>query len=120
MNRLQHFLRAKTMYGIHSPFVYHLYTEALFSHASGVPRGRFEGAVWRLEHRYGVKASRSEGEATLSCNDGSFLVLDHPHRCESRWQAVVADPQWKATLDFFDFGIAVDNPHLSKQHFILR
>ena len=62
----------------------------------------------------------SDGEARLSCSDGEFLVLDHPHRREASWQAVVADARWQATLDFFDYGIAVANPHLSKQHFILR
>jgi hypothetical protein len=120
MNRLQHFLRAKTQFNLHSPFVYGLYTEVLFSRAEGCPRGRYEGALWRLERHYGVVAVCSDGEARLSCSDGEFLVLDHPHRREASWQAVVADARWQATLDFFDYGIAVANPHLSKQHFILR
>ena len=121
MNRLQHFLRAKTQFNLHSPFVYGLYTEVLFSRAPGAPRGRYEGALWRLERRYGVVADRrSGGEASFSCSDGDFLLLDHPHRREARWQAVVDDPCWSVTLDFFDYGIAVRNPRLSRQHFILR
>ena len=120
MNRLQHFLHAKTQFNLHSPFVYGLYTEVLFSRAEGCPKGRYEGAVWRLERHYGVEAVRADGEARFSCPDGDFLILDHPHRHEERWQAVMADPAWQATLDFYDYGIAVANPHLSKQHFILR
>ena len=120
MNRLQHFLRAKTQFNLHSPFIYGLYTEVLFSRAEGAPRGRYEGALWRLERHYGVVSVRSNGEARFSCPDGDFLLLDHPHRCEARWQAVVSDPRWQATLDFFDYGIAVSNPRLSRQHFILR
>jgi hypothetical protein len=74
-----------------------------------------------LERHYGVAADRSSGgEATFSCSDGDFLLLDHPHRREARWQAVVDDPCWSVTLDFFDYGIAVRNPRLSRQHFVLR
>lgn len=120
MNRLQHFLRAKTQFNLHSPFVYGLYTEVLFSRAEGAPRGRYEGALWRLERHFGVAAVRSACEAAFSCSDGDFLVLDHPHRREDRWRAVVDDERWQVTLDFFDYGIAVHNPRLSRQHFILR
>ena len=56
MNRIGHFLRAKTQYNLHSPFVYRHYTEALFSHARG--RGRsFEDVVWRLEEYYSLPHS---------------------------------------------------------------
>ena len=120
MNWLQHFLHAKTQFNLHSPFVYGLYTEVLFSRAKGCPRGRFEAVVWRLEQRYGVEAERRKGEASLHCTDGDFLVVDYPHRDEVRWQELVADARWQVTLDLFNVGIAVANPRLSKQHFILR
>ena len=57
---------------------------------------------------------------TLSSKDGDFFVVDHPHRNESQWQAFVDDSRWQVTIDLFDSGIAIANPHLSKQHFILR
>ena len=120
MNRLQHFLHAKTQFNLHSPFLYGLYTEVLFSRAEGAPRGRYEGVVWRLEHHYGVVAERSAGSARLQTSDGLFFVIDHPHRDEKAWERVVADPQWQATVDLFSVGLAVANAHLSKQHFILR
>ena len=120
MNRLQHFLRAKTQFNLHSPFVYGLYTEVLFSRAEGAPHGRFAEVVWRLERRYSVHADRSSDTTTLDTTDGRFLVVDHPHRNEERWQSIITDPQWQATIDLFSVGIAVANPHLSKQHFILR
>lgn len=120
MNRLQHFLHAKTQYSLHSPFVYGLYTEVLFSRAEGVPRGRYEAVVWRLEQRYGVRAERCAGEASLHTSDGVFLIVDHPHRSEVRWRALVANPEWQVTIDLFSVGIAVANLRLSKQHFVLR
>lgn len=120
MNRLQHFLRAKTQFNLHSPFLYRLYTEVLFSRAEGAPKGRFAEVVWRLERHYDVVADCSAGTATLFTPDGRFLVVDHPHRDEARWQSVIDDLQWQATVDLFSVGLAVANPHLSKQHFILR
>lgn len=120
MNRLQHFLHAKTQYNLHSPFVYGLYTEVLFSRAEGAPHRRFEAVVWRLEQCYNIQAKRGIGEASLYCADGDFLVVDHPHRSEARWQRIVADARWQVTIDLFDVGISIANPHLSKQHFILR
>ena len=133
MNRLQHFLHAKTQFNLHSPFVYGLYTEVLFSRAEGCPKGRYEAAVWRLEQRYGVAARRHGGPATLDTPDGRFLVVDHPHRTPSPlrgtppkpggeldWQHLINSAEWQVTLDFFDYGIAVANARLSKQHFILR
>lgn len=120
MNRLQHFLRAKTQFNLHSPFLYGLYTEVLFSRAEGAPHGRFVEVVWRLEHRYSVVADRAGDCATLDTADGRFLVVDHPHRNEARWQSVIDNPRWQATVDLFSVGLAVANPRLSKQHFILR
>ena len=117
MNRISHFLRAKTQYNLHSPFVYRLYTEALFSHARG--RGRsFEDVVWRLERYY--NSIFNIQHSTLSTPDGLFLVVDHPHRHEADWQAIVDNPDWQVTIDLYRCGIAVRSPRLSKQHFLLR
>ena len=120
MNRLQHFLRAKTQFNLHSPFVYGLYTEVLFSRADGCPKGRFEAVVWRLEHHYRVVAEHEVGAVKLHTSEADFLLVDHPHRNELRWEELVAKPDYQVTIDLFDVGIAVCNSHLSKQHFILR
>lgn len=114
MNRISHFLRAKTQYNLHSPFVYRLYTEVLFSHARGRGR-RFEDVVWRLEEYYGIPHS---GSPTLHTPDGTFLVVADTDRPE--WAAVVASPDWQVTLDLYHCGVAVASPRLSKQHFLLR
>ncbi len=116
MNRLEHFLRAKTRYNIHSPFLYRLYTEVLFAHAGGHRSHSFSDIAWRLRRYY----SLPDGNPPYSTPDGTFLLVDHPHRNKSRWQQLVDDPEWQLTLDLFDTGIAVRNPRLSKQHFILR
>lgn len=120
MNRLEHLLRAKTQFSLHSPFVYKLYTEVITSSAKGAPKRRFEEVVWRLERHYGVVAKRDEGMAEIHCPEVSFLVVDHPHRNENHWGKIIDSPHWQVTLDLFTVGIAVANPHLSKQHFLLR
>lgn len=122
MNRLIHFLHAKTQYGLHSPFVYRLYTEVLFSRSPGHGHS-FPDVVWRLEEYYGhphTTDTLSAGHYQLSTNDGAFLILDHPHRDESHWRSLVAAPEWQVTIDLFTVGIAVANPRLSKQHFLLH
>ncbi len=114
MNRISHFLRAKTAYNLHSPFVYHLYTEALFSRCPG--RGRSDAdVVWRLEEYYGLPHS---GSTTLHTPDGVFLVVADIGGHD--WDAVVASPDWQVTLDLYSCGVAVSSPRLSKQHFLLR
>ena len=120
MNRISHFLRAKTQYNLHSPFVYRLYTEVLFSHCHG--RGRsFEDVVWRLEQYYGLPHSHpSPLSSQLSTPDGVILVVDRPHRHEAEWAALVADNAWQVTIDLFSCGLAIASPRLSKQHFLLR
>ena len=120
MNRISHFLRAKTQYNLHSPFVYRLYTEVLFSHCPG--RGRsFEDVVWRLEQYYGLPHSHlSPLTSHLSTPDGVILVVDLPHRREAEWAALLADNAWQVTVDLFSCGLAIASPRLSKQHFLLR
>lgn len=120
MNRIGHFLRAKTQYNLHSPFVYRLYTEALFSRVSG--RGRSAADVlWRLEEYYGLVHSPClSRRCSLSTPDGLFLLVDSPHCHETDWQSIVGSPDWQVTIDLFSCGIAVQSPRLSKQHFLLR
>ena len=120
MNRIGHFLRAKTQYNLHSPFVYRLYTEALFSRARGHGRS-FKDIVWRLEHYYRLSHTElSTINYQLSTPDGLFLLVDHPHHREADWQALVGSPDWQVTIDLYRCGIAVRSPRLSKQHFLLR
>ena len=122
MNRLEHLLRAKTQFSLHSPFVYKLYTEVLCSRCPGHGRSAAD-VLWRLEEYYGLPHSADVLPTThyqLHTIDGLFLVVDHPHRDERRWQEVMDDTRWQVTLDLFTVGVAVANPHLSRQHFILR
>ena len=120
MNRLQYILRAKTQFSLHSPFVYRLYTEVLCSHCPGHGRSATD-ILWRLEEYYGIRHSTFDSQhSTLSTPDGLFIIVDHPHRDEKRWRELIDNPQWQVTLDLFTAGVAVANPRLSKQHFILR
>ncbi|MCR5589750.1 MAG: hypothetical protein K6F72_09055 [Bacteroidales bacterium] len=118
MNRISHFLHAKTQYNLHSPFVYRLYTEVLFSHCPG--RGRhYADVVWRLEEYYGLPHSPlSTLHSQLTTPDGLFLIVADTHSEE--WDAIVASKDWQVTLDLYHCGVAVSSPRLSKQHFLLR
>ena len=134
MNRLSHLLRAKTQFSLHSPFVYRLYTEVLTSRCPGHGRSAAD-VLWRLEEYYGLPhspltthhsplithhSSLTTHHSSLTTPDGLYLIVDHPHRDERRWKELVADERYQVTLDLFTVGIAIANPHLSKQHFILR
>ena len=114
MNRISHFLRAKTQYNLHSPFVYRLYTEALFSRCRGRRRSAAD-VVWRLEEYYGLPHS---GHPTFGTPDGDFHVVADTR--SSEWDAIVASPDWQVTLDLYSCGVAVCSTRLSKQHFLLR
>ena len=118
VNRISHFLRAKTQYNLHSPFVYRLYTEVLFSHCPG--RGRSSAdVVWRLEEYYGLPHSKLHTpNSKLQTPDGLFLIVADTRSVE--WDAVVASADWQVTLDLYSCGVAVSSPRLSKQHFLLR
>ena len=118
MNRISHFLRAKTQYNLHSPFVYRLYTEVLFSRCRG--RGRsYEDVVWRLEEYYGLPHSKLQTpNSKLQTPEGVFLVVADTHSEE--WESVVASKDWQVTLDLYRCGVAVSSQRLSKQHFLLR
>ena len=122
MNRLTHLLCAKTQFSLHSPFVYRIYTEVFTSRCPG--RGHSAADIrWRLEEYYGLPHSADASPAAhgpLHTVDGVYLIVDHPHRDEGRWHSLVEDPSWQVTLDLFSVGVAIANPHLSKQHFILR
>ncbi|MBQ2511177.1 MAG: hypothetical protein II531_03345 [Bacteroidales bacterium] len=120
MNRLSHFLRAGTQYNLHSPFVYNLYTEVLTAHVPQAPHNRYEDVVWRLEQRYKTTAERSADSARLQCGTLTFLVIDHPHRNEHRWQHLLDNPSYQVTIDLFSVGVVIANKNLSRQHFILR
>lgn len=120
MNRISHFLHAVTQYNLHSPFVFRLYTEVLFSRSRG--RGRsFGDVVWRIEEYYRLPHTCcASSTVRLATPDGMFLVVDRPHHRETEWQSVVGDPAWQVTIDLYSTGLAVRSPRLSKQHFLLR
>lgn len=115
MNRLIHFLHAQTQYNLHSPFMYRLYTEVLFSRAKGHGRST-EDVRWRLEHYY---HSTFSGDR-LDTPDGLFLLVDRPHRHKAEWASLMADEAWQVTVDLYRCGLAIASPRLSKQHFLLR
>ena len=111
MTRLWFLLKAQTQYGLHSPYLYRLYREVLFAtltkrqrRALGL-RTRSEATLYKLSH---------------SLPADSFLFMERPHSNEAQWRQFCQHPQATATIDLYHSGIVLLNPHLSKQHYLLR
>ncbi len=133
MNRLQYFLHAKTLYNIHSPFVFNLYREVLFAKVnalrSDLPSSfshRSSDLVFKLQDYYRLSRISIVDDCILLHNQstiGSVLVVDGPHQssaAENKWEQLCADPFYRVSIDLFDVGLLFSFSHLAPQHFILR
>ena len=111
MNYVTFLLRAHTDFNLHSPFLYRLYREVLFA---PLPR--------RRRKELGLRSRQEELRYKLddALGPDAYLLMPHPHRDEARWKALCAHPKATATLDLYHSGIVLFNPHLSKQHILLR
>lgn len=120
MNRLQHFVRAKTVYQLHSPYVYALCTGALYARAEGAgSRHTAAGATERLRRYLGARVVPDRLGGRLTAADAELLVVDHPHRDEARWEVLKGDLHWEVALDLFTVGILIHRQGLHRQLFFL-
>ncbi|MCQ2300547.1 MAG: hypothetical protein MJZ81_10540 [Bacteroidales bacterium] len=146
MNRLQFFLKAKTKFNLHSPFVFDLYREVLFAPLAKERRRELAIADKRQELIYKlanhlqpqhlflahmddhmVELVRKASPHTVveewtgqTPSPSDIVLLSHPHRSEQLWQRLQAIPHATATLDLFHTGILLFNQKLHKQYFLLR
>lgn len=132
MNRLTYWLKAKTQYNIHSPFVFDLYNEVLFSrldpHVTKLLDGseslRFRELLYKLEHSFfPVSVERDRGVATLMLTDEVIVVVDRPHasrQSELDWDRLKSEECYRVSIDLFDVGLLFSDKRLHRQHFLLR
>lgn len=147
MNRIEFFLRAKTQYNLHSPFVFNLYREVLFASLAKTTRNSLGITSKHQETLYKVvnhlqpqalylthdenKSLAQQAsvhtdvelwkEQTTRGND--MIVVAFPHRngaSEKQWNSLQQMENATAILDLYHTGIILFNPKLSKQLFLLR
>ena len=53
----------------------------------------------------------------------SILLLSRTHAtpaAEQQWEKLKADPDYQVSIDLYDVALLIRNPHLPRQHFLLR
>lgn len=139
MNRLQYWIAAQTQYELHSPFLFDMYRAVLFAELSRKTRQRlrrqassradmpYVSLLYKLSDHYRLTPSRQDSDCTvLQASDpemGTFTVVRRPHRsaeAEQQWQQLMADPQYRVSIDLFDAGLLLTSPRLHPQHFLLK
>lgn len=146
MNRLQFFLKAKTKFNLHSPFVFDLYREVLFAPLAKERKrelailDKSQELIYKLanhlqpQHLFVdnldervVELVKKASPRTLveewkgqTPSGSDIFVLAHPHKREQLWQRLQEQPLATATIDLFHTGILLFNPKLHKQYFLLR
>lgn len=132
MTRIAYLIKAKTQYDIHSPFVFDLYREVLFAslpdgaQVASLGKGsrRYCEMCYKLTHHFPLQQVSFTTDAALfrSTNGiGDFCVVNCPHRSrqsERQWDTLCAN--YNVSIDLFDVGLLLTNPHLHSQHFLLR
>lgn len=132
MTRIAYLIKAQTQYDIHSPFVFSLYREVLFAplpHDAVVPslgKGcrRYNELCYKLQRHFHLRPLSASSDTTLFQSFdgiGDFCVVNRPHRSrqnESQWSNLCK--QYRVSIDLYDVGLLLSNPHLHPQHFLLR
>ena len=145
MTRLYYWLHAQTQYSIHSPFLFDMYREVLFARLTpeerrrhGIPRhDRYRELIYKCCNHYHMEVASPQPGAhggtlllthlninTLThSNTLSILLLSRPHAtpaAEQQWEKLKADPDYQVSIDLYDVALLIRNPHLHRQHFLLR
>ena len=112
LSYLRYVARRKNEYGIHSPFVYKLYTQVIKSH--------------QLEK---LRELGIENEVTLvdeqvpEKDDKVMYVVEGIHenkKKEAFWDTICSHPDVTLTIDLYDKGFVFYREGMEKQNFVLR
>lgn len=133
MTRFEYWLRAQTQYSIHSPFVFDLYRKVLFAKVSKklLPKGkrnsyRYRALCYKLSNHFALRTlSTTEMKTEMQGTDdfGRVLVVNHPHQdriTEQEWNRLRNTDPYRVSIDLYSVGVLFSNPHLHRQHFLLR
>lgn len=139
MTYLEFYLRAKTPFFLHSPFMFALHQKVLFAPLNKNRRreldihSREEELLYKLSdylHPQNIYTIDIETPvaATQPWNNQEpqphdIIFVNHPHRTSAsgkQWSTLCQHPDATATIDTFHAGIILFDKKLSKQHFLLR
>lgn len=136
MNRIEYWIKAKTQYEVHSPFVFDMYRKVLFARLSPEQKRevkRRHGSsstycqlCYKLMDHYHLQQSSVDGCVMLASSNSPLkvMLIDRPHRSrcqEAAWDELVkSHPDYQVAIDLYDAGLLIQYPKLHKQHFLLK
>jgi len=139
MTYLEFYLKAKTQFFLHSPFIYTLYQKVLFAPLSKSRRkelginNREEELIYKIsdylqpQHLFTINIETQVAENHPWNNQEpqphDIIFVNHPHGTSENqklWNTLCQHPAATATIDTYHAGIILFDPKLSKQHYLLR
>ena len=136
LNRLKFNWKAQTAHGLHSPFVFALYTEVIDPIYQNSPQdletalihgiGRYlkiaEGQLHVVDLNQ-VTESMLPTVESLFQNPANLIICLHPHTSTNSnefWQRLYQNPAVIHSIELFELGILSLKPTAPKQHFWLK
>ncbi|MBR4709309.1 MAG: hypothetical protein IKM71_05875 [Bacteroidaceae bacterium] len=133
--------RHRKGYGVHSPYAYNFLRDVIYEsnhyYAYDEIEKKVKGNWWqrmvmrkrerllfRLKNWCGerpfIHAMSWSGEVARQLTPDAMLVLDHLQDNLVAWQRIKKDARTRVTFDLYDLGIALFNPELTKQNYIVN
>lgn len=129
--KILHFLTSNSRHGTHSPFVYSLAEQVIYSRKNKRNKESLQAAIVRYFEKQGYT---QEQFCTLSLIDYTveelvalqekyfmlFVELPHRHASEPLWQQLQRDSRFVVLIDLFELGIICKRKEQRKEYFKLR
>ena len=128
--------KAQTAHGLHSPFVFQLYTEVIDPIYQQSPANLQEtlihgiGSYLKLSAGQmhvidlaGLQDSNLQGVEQLFHDKNNIIICLHPHanaQTTARWETIHQNKAVIHSIELFELGILCFNPIAPKQHFWLK
>lgn len=125
MTRLRYWLTAKTQYNIHSPFIFDLYNEVLFSRLNKTGE-MYTHPVYKFSDHFGMKIDNSDENTTTFIPGKVFeqlLIVNHPHKnkkAEAQLQEISDSGKYNVILDLYDAAVLFLRPAMHAQRYLLK